>query len=167
MADSSLNRKIETKEIKYLTVPPLEKESFEYVIPAIAYYNLVSAIPRGMVCSYDDIMTCLNKAYGKDSLEIQRDRNAVELYVNESFPYWRVVSQRGYLIDNIYCSSESQKEKLETDGIKVNQIGEKHSYRVDDFEHCRFDVSICRITVIKTDEELLEQYQKAKDATKD
>lgn len=154
-------------DIKYIVIPPLEKESFEYVIPGIAYYNIVSAIPRGMVCPYEDIMDCLNKAYGKDSLRVKRDRNAVELYVNESFPYWRVVSQRGYLIDNIYCSSDSQKEKLEADGIKVNQMGEKHSYRVDDFKHCRFDMNCFKITVMKTDKEIFEEYQKAKDTLND
>lgn len=156
----SVNRENNYQEIKYVIVPPLEEESFKYVFPAIAYYNLVSAIPRGMVCPYEDIIDCLNNAYGKDSLDMKRDRNAIELYVRESFPYWRVVSKRGYLIDNIYYSSESQKEKPETDGIKVNQIGEKHSYRVDDFENCRFDINHFWITVMKTDKEIFEQYQK-------
>ena len=45
--------------------------------------------------TYEDIMDCLSKAYGKDSLNVKRDYNDIELYINESFPYWRVVSQRG------------------------------------------------------------------------
>ena len=153
-------------EIKYVIVPPVEEESFEYVIPSIAYYNLVSSIPKGMVCPYEDIMDCLNKAYGKDSLKIKGDRNTVEFYVNESFPYWRVVSQRGYLIDNIYCSRDTQKEKLEAEGVKVDQIGEKYSYRVNEFANRRFDVNCFKITVMKTDKELFEQFQEAKDAIK-
>lgn len=145
-------------ETKYVIVPPLEEESFEYVISSIAYYNLVSAIPKGRVCPYEDIMGCLNKAYGKDSLETKRECNAVEFYINKSFPYWRVVSQRGYLIDNIYCSKDTQKEKLEAEGIKINQIGDKNSYRVDEFVNHRFDVNCFKITVMKTDKELFEQY---------
>ena len=109
-------------------------------------------------------MDCLNKAYGKASLNVKRDYNDIELYVNESFPYWRVVSQRGYLIDNKYCSSESQKKKLEADGIIVIQNGEKHSYRVDAFKNCRFDINCVKITVMKTDKKFFEEYQKAKDA---
>lgn len=91
----SVNQENNYQEIKYVIVPPLEEESLKYVIPTIAYYNLVSVIPRGMVCPYEDIMDCLSKAYGKASLNVKRDYNDIELYINESFPYWRVVSQRG------------------------------------------------------------------------
>ena len=156
--NTTLKSKTENTEIKYIIVPPLEEENLEYVIPSIAYYNLVSAIPKGMVCTYDDLINCLRKAYGIDSLEISRDRNRVELYINDSFPYWRVVSQRGYLNDNIYCSRETHKKKLEADGIKVVQIGEKDSFRVDEFEHSRFDVNCFKITVMKTEQAIVEQF---------
>lgn len=159
---TTLKSNKENTEIKYIIVPPLEKENLEYVIPSIAYYNLVSAIPKEMVCTYEDIINCLRKAYGIDSLELSRDRNIVELYINDSFPYWRVVSQRGYLIDNIYCSRETHKDKLEADGIKVIQVCGKDSFRVDEFEHYRFDVNCFKITVMKTEKEIVEQFNQFK-----
>lgn len=147
----------EKPEIKYVILPPIEIQGIEYAIPSIAYYNLVSAIPRGMVCTDDELMACLRKAYGRDSLEIKTDRNSVELYSRDSFPFWRVVSQRGYLINSFYCSKERQKELLEAENIKINKTGENESYRVDEFEYCRFDINNFKISVMKTDKQILEQ----------
>ena len=155
-----LNKGNQKPEIKYVMIPPVEKESFVYVIPALAYYTLVSAIPGGMVCTDDELMSCLRKAYGMDSLEIRRDYNSVEMYANDSFPYWRVVSQRGYLINSIYSSKENQKRKLEAEGIRICKVGENESYRVDEFEYCHFDVNHFAITVLKTGKQIFEQYQK-------
>lgn len=147
----------EKPEIKYVILPPIEIQGIEYAIPSIAYYNLVSAIPRGMVCTDDELMACLRKAYGRDSLEIKTDRNSIELYSRDSFPFWRVVSQRGYLINSFYCSKERQKELLEAENIKINKTGENESYRVDEFEYCRFDINNFKISVMKTDKQILEQ----------
>ncbi len=151
----------DTPEIKSVILPPIETQGIdEYVIPSIAYYNLVAAIPRGMVCTDDELMSCLRKAYGVGSIEIKTDRNSVELYADDCFPFWRVVSQKGYLINSFYCSKEKQKEKLEGEGIKINRIGENESYRVDEFEYRRFNVSNFRITVLKTDKQILEQLER-------
>lgn len=150
----------ETPEPKYVILPPIETEGLTYAIPSHAYYLLVSAIPRGMVCTDDEIMECLRKAYGKENLEIKTDYNSVQFYINDSFPYWRVVSQHGHLLNSIYCSKEGQKEKLKAEGINVNKIGSNDSYRVDEFEYCRFDVNNFKITVMKTEKEILEQFKK-------
>lgn len=147
----------EKPEVKSVILPPIETQGIEYVIPSVAYYNLVSAIPRGMVCTDDELMACLRKAYGMDFLEIKMDRNSVELYSKDSFPFWRVVSQKGYLINSFYCSKEKQKEKLVGEGIKINKVGENESYRVDEFEYRRFDINNFKVTVLKTDKQILEQ----------
>ena len=113
-----------------------------------------------MVCTDDEIMDCLRKAYGKENLEIKTDYNSVQFYINDTFPYWRIVSQQGYLINSIYCSKEGQNEKLKAEGVLVNIIGNNDRYRVDEFEYCRFDVNNFKITVMKTEKEILEQFKK-------
>lgn len=150
----------EAPEIKYVILPPIETEGLTYAIPSHAYYLLVSAIPRGMVCTDDEIMDCLRKAYGKENLEIKTDYNSVQFYINDTFPYWRIVSQQGYLINSIYCSKEGQKEKLKSEGVIVKKIGNNERYCVDEFEYCRFDVNNFKITVMKTEKEILEQFKK-------
>jgi len=146
-------------EAKHIILPPIETQGISYVIPSVAYYTLVSAIPEGMVCTDDDIMACLRKVYGNESLEIKTDRNSVELYANDSFPYWRVVSQKGYLFNSFYCSKEKQKEKLESEGVKINKVGENESYRINEFEYNRLDINTFKITILKTDKEILEQFE--------
>lgn len=149
----------EKSEIKYVVLPPIETQGLTYAIPSLAYYNLVATIPRGMVCTDDDLIAGLRKAYGMDSLEVKHDLDSVELYSNNSFPYWRVVSQRGYLINSFYCSKDRQKALLEEEGVRINKIGENESYRVDEFEYRRFDISNVKITLRKTGEQMLEQFK--------
>lgn len=149
----------EKPETKHIVLPPIETQGMNYAIPSLAYYSLIAAIPRGMVCTDDDIMTSLRKAYGMDFLEIKTDRGSVELYINNLFPYWRVVSQRGYLINSFYCSKDRQKELLEKEGVRIKKVDENESYRVDEFEYCRFDINNFKITVLKTVQQIYEQYK--------
>ena len=72
----------------------------------------------------------------------------MQFYINDTFPYWRIVSQQGYLINSIYCSKEGQKEKLKSEGVIVKKIGNNERYCVDEFEYCRFDVNNFKITVL-------------------
>lgn len=97
---------------QHLILPPIGKRGLNHAIPEYAYFLVVSAIPEGMICSDDDIMSCLRAAYGNSKLEIKPDKNSFSLYLENSFPYWRVVSQRGYLINSIYSSKEKQKKCL-------------------------------------------------------
>ena len=103
----------------YLVLPPVEKMGLEYAIPQYAYFLLISEIPQGMLCTDDSVMSCLRAAYGSNTLEIKPDKNSFSLYLENSFPYWRVVSQRGYLINSIYSSKEKQKELLEKEGFNI------------------------------------------------
>lgn len=115
---------------------------------------------RGMVCTSDDIVAYLRKAYGNDSLEIKTDGNSVKMYANKAFPYWCVVSQRGYLINSFYCSKERQMELLKNEGVTVICVGENESYRVDEFEYRRFPIVKFKITVMKTMHQMLDEFQK-------
>jgi hypothetical protein len=69
-----LNKGNQKPEPKYVILPPIETEGLTYAIPSHAYYLLVSAIPRGMVCTDDEIMECLRKAYGKDAYSVEIER---------------------------------------------------------------------------------------------
>lgn len=104
-------------------------------------------------------MSCLRKSYGVGAIELKTDRNSVELYSNDRFPFWRVVSQKGYLINSFYCSKERQKDKLEGEGVKINKVGENESYRVEEFDYRRFNTNYFKITVLKTDKQIYEQFK--------
>lgn len=151
----------EEPEIKHVIIPPVTTQGLEFAIPSLAYYNLVSAIPRGMVCTDDDIMQCLRSAYGRGALEIKNDMFNVNLYYDYCFPFWRVVSAKGYLINCLYYSKDLHKKLLEEDGVKISQVGKNESFRVDDFIHRRFDINNFKITVMKTEEQILQQLQEA------
>lgn len=60
-------------------------------------------------------------------------------------PYWRIVSQRGYLIDlgnGRYSSKESQKSRLEREGHAVVRPNpEKRMYRVPNYKASLFDLN--------------------------
>ena len=150
----------EPPEIKRIILPPIETQGIEYAIPSLAYYTLVSAIPRGMVCSDDDLMACLRKAYGMDGLEIKTDLNSAQMHIDECFPFWRVVSQRGYLVNHFYCSKEKQREFLEQEGVAVIKVGENESYRVDELEYLKYNIRNFKITLLKNDKEIMEQFSK-------
>lgn len=150
----------EPAEVKYIVLPPIETQGLTYAIPALAYYTLISAIPRGMVCSDDDLISCLRKAYGMDVLEIKRDMTGAQMHINECFPFWRVVSPRGYLVNQFYCSKERQLKYLEQEGIEIIKVGNVESYRVDEFESRKYDTANFRITVLQTEKQLLEQFSK-------
>ena len=149
----------ESPEVKHIVLPPIETQGMEYAIPSLAYYTLVSAIPSGMVCSGDDLMACLRKAYGMDGLEIKTDHNSAEIYMNDAFPFWRVVTESGNLINHFFCSKDKQRAYLEEEGVKIVQIGEQERYHVDDFQYRKFDTANLSITVLKTDKQLLEQFK--------
>lgn len=146
-------------EIKRIILPPIETQGLSYAIPSASYYFLVSSIPRGKVCADDDLMECLYKAYGVSAPEIKADHNSAALYLSEAFPYWRVVSQKGYLFNTQFCSRKKQKDLLEKDGVEVQKIGESESYRVSEFEYRKFDINDFKITVMQTEKQLLEQFK--------
>lgn len=149
----------EPPETKHIILPPLAKQGLTYAIPAMAYYTLISAIPRGMVCSDDDLMACLRAAYG-ERLELERDINSAELYMNDSFPFWRVVSAEGYLVNHFFCSKEKQLQCLKSEGVEVAQIGEQERFRVVDYIFRKYNTAKFKLTILKTDQQIVEQYMK-------
>lgn len=147
----------EPPEVKHIVLPPLGKEGMYYVIPAMAYYALVSAIPRGMVCSDDDLMVCLRKAYGKDGLEIESDLNSASLYWNDRFPFWRVVSTDGNLVNHIFCSKEKQQRLLEQEGVTVIKSETQDRFHVEDYKYRKFDIANVKVTIVKSQQQFLTE----------
>lgn len=141
---------------QHLILPPIEKMGLEYAIPQYAYFLVVSSIPEGMICSDDDIISCLREAYGNSSLEIKPDKNCFSLYLENSFPYWRIVSQRGYLVNSIYSSKEKQKELLIEEGFHIKQM-QDGGIMVEDYNLYMFDLNELQITVMKSDEQIAEE----------
>lgn len=141
---------------QHLILPPIEKMGLGYAIPQYAYFLIVSAIPEGMICSDDDIMSCLRAAYGNNSLEVKPDKNSFSLHLENSFPYWRVVSQRGYLINSIYSSKEKQKEMLIKEGFQIKQM-QGEGIMVEDYNLYMFDLNELQITVMKSTEQIAEE----------
>lgn len=141
---------------QHLILPPIEKMGLEYAIPQYAYFLVVSSIPEGMLCSDDDIMSCLRTAYGNNSLEVKPDNNSLSLHIENSFPYWRVVSQRGYLINSIYSSKEKQKELLLKEGFQIIQA-QGEGMIVEDYNLYMFDLNELQITVMKSAEQNAEE----------
>lgn len=140
---------------KPLILPPIENMGLEYAIPQYAYFLLISEIPQGMLCTDDSVMSCLRAAYGSNTLEIKPNKNSFSLYLENLFPYWRVVSQRGYLINSIYSSKERQKEMLEREGLKII-TGD--GLKVENYKSYIYDLSKLQITVLKSDEQIAKKF---------
>lgn len=146
---SFVGKETDKPEKKYVLFEPIVEWRDQKFIPCLSYYTLVSAIPRGMVCTGDAIMKKMRDAYGVQSLEIKTDLNCVEMHTDDCFPYWRVVAEDGYLVHSPFCSKEKQKEKLEQEGIVVTQINDM-GLCVDDFSFCEFDLNNVSVTVHDT-----------------
>ena len=112
-----------------------------------------------MVCSDDEIWTTLRRAYNLERADVSTNLNAIDLHAYEKFPYWRVISQRGYLIDTIYSSKENQKKHLEKEGHNIQKIGENESYRVMDYKDTHFDMNKLIITVMKGNKQILSSFK--------
>lgn len=107
------------KQRPYLVLPPIDKNGEDNAISQYAYFLLVSAIPYGKVCSVDDVLKCLREVYRDESLEIKLDENSFCLYSKFSFPYWRIVSANGSLLNNVYSSKQRQKSYSKTKDLRL------------------------------------------------
>ena len=92
-------------------------------------------------------MECLAKAYGKEDLEIERYPLATKDMLDEKYPVWRIVSQRGHLQNA--CGKETQRAKLEAEGHTIVQPDpEKDAYIVENYKDCLFDFNSLQITYL-------------------
>lgn len=132
---------------KHVVLPPLIKTMGRYKYPYHAVIMLICEIPAGQITTEKALMECLAKAYGKADLEIERYPLATKDMLDEKYPVWRVVSQRGHLQNA--CGKETQKVKLEAEGHTIVQLDpKKDAYIVENYKDYLFDFSSLKITYL-------------------
>lgn len=138
---------MKNKDRKHVVLPPLIKTMGRYKYPYHAVIMLICEIPAGQIATEKALMECLAKAYGKADLEIERYPLATKDMLDEKYPVWRIVSQRGHLQNA--CGKETQKAKLEAEGHTIVQPDpEKDAYIVQNYKDCLFDFSFLNITYL-------------------
>ena len=138
---------MKNKDRKHVVLPPLIKTMGRYKYPYHAVIMLICEIPAGQIATEKALMECLAKAYDKADLEIERYPLATKDMLDEKYPVWRIVSQRGHLQNA--CGNETQKVKLEAEGHTIVQPDpEKDAYIVENYKDCMFDFSSLKITYL-------------------
>lgn len=108
---------------------------------------LICEIPSGQIATEKALMECLAAAYGKSGLEMERCLTAVKDMLEEKYPYWRLVSQRGHLLS--VFGKDTQRAKLEAEGHAVIQPDpDKDSYIVENYKEHLYDFGLLSITCL-------------------
>lgn len=143
-----------SRDKKCLILPPIKINPCQRLVPWSAYYMIMSEVPKGKVVIEDDVTALMEKLYG-GAFEFEADNNRVSLFSSHAFPYWRMISKKGHLI-NIRCVMDKlqQKELLEGDGLVIKKIGESESYIVENYKERLFDLNQLCITVMYSEEEI-------------
>ena len=146
---------------KYVVLEPMQKPLHSVKAPCYpysAYCALVCEIPYGMIATDTDIMACLGKVYGIDGLEVEdvhtesRDKN------NAIYPYWRIVSERGHLLNS---TNKGHRKLLVDEGFEIYEPNpDCDSYAVRDYTKKKFDFSSLNISVRTDPKEYLKEVEK-------
>ena len=153
----------QTMNQKHVVLPPIKVDNGgRYVFPWHAYVMLACEIPAGKVASDGDLMKCLIAAYGVE-LPVEQALADPEMRIKEVYPYWRVVSERGHIYR--LNRGDVALEKLRAEGVEVKEPRpEIDSYVVQNFKEKKFDFSCLKVTVLKTDKEIMEKLIQHKDS---
>lgn len=138
---------------KYVVLPPVKVDmGGNYVFSWHAYMMLVCEIPAGKVASVEDIMKCLTDAYGVE-LPLEHTSADVDMRLQEFYPYWRVVSERGHIHNS--NKSTDDLNKLRSEGIEILEPNpEVDSLIVKSFSDKKFAFSSLKISILETDVEV-------------
>lgn len=132
---------------KQVVLPALVKMAGRYQYPYHAVIMLICEIPSGRIATEKALLECLAAAYGKSGLEMERCPTAVKDMLEEKYPYWRLVSQRGHLLS--VCGKDTQRAKLEAEGHTILQPDpDKDSYIVENYKEHLFDFGLLSITCL-------------------
>lgn len=134
---------------KYVVLEPMKKPVDSVLAPCYpysAYCALICEIPYGMIATDKDLMDCLGKAYGIDGLEVEDVWSESRDKSNAIYPYWRIVSERGHLLNS--KGKEDPNNPLRKEGHEIYQPSpERDSYVVRDYSNKKFDFSCLNISV--------------------
>ncbi len=111
-------------------------------VPSAVVEYIIRQIPAGKITRREDIQQFLQTAYGCERVELEHESVMLSLY-DESFPYWRVVGNRGFLPSRSrFYSDQIMAEKLKNDGLSISMGGPKKAlYKVDNYQDHLFDFS--------------------------
>ena len=99
-------------------------------------------VPAGKITRWEDMNEFLGTLYGRKFSELPNAHFPYADYDGNSIPYWRVVSKYGVLNDDLRCSKDTQKRKLEEEGLIIVQRGSiEGSFKVDKYKSFLFDYS--------------------------
>ncbi len=101
------------------------------------YIEMLCKVPAGQITRSDDIENYLAKVHGVERVTIHH-RPIANI---DGIPFWREVSTRGMLQDSAFrCTRETQKKKLEAEGLVIVPCGAyQRSLRVDHYRDFLFD----------------------------
>lgn len=108
----------DTKLPSYEYIPA--KPSFQ--VTAKEYLDLVCQVPAGRITRNEEINDFLAKRHNVERVEIEY-MSPLDNPFLEGIPWWRVVSSRGMLFDQLFHPREEQKEMLEKDGLSIVPCG--------------------------------------------
>lgn len=149
---------------KHVVLPPVKVDmGGNYVFPWHAYIMMACEIPAGKVASIDDIIQCLTDVYGVE-LPLEHSLSDLDMRLKESYPYWRVVSERGHIHNS--NKSSSDLDKLRAEGIEIKEPRpEIDSLVVQNFKDKKFTFSDLKISVLETDKDILKKLQQYPNGT--
>ena len=112
-------------------------------IPYGEYLDLLKQVPAGKITRRIDIENFLMAKYHAERIELT---GLVTEYPQWSeLPFWRAVSDRGFLQEHMFCSKERQEEKLIDEGLKIVSCGAHgRSLKVENYQQYLFDFSVTR-----------------------
>lgn len=92
------------------------------IIPMKEYLDTICQVPEGRITRNEEIEAFLAKKHSVERVTIEY----TTMLLNplwEGIPWWRVVSSRGMLYNQLLHSREEQKLMLEKDGLRVVPCG--------------------------------------------
>ena len=107
-------------------------------VPYAVYINLLRVVPKGRLTRYvRNQLSAENIEFTCDALET---RKIFECYAQGEIPFWRVVSERGFLTDSMNCSRDRQEKLLNEERFTITESGAgNRSLRVENYKEYLFD----------------------------
>lgn len=104
------------------------------------YIELLRRVPSGKITRHEDITKYLAKKYNVPRVEIVGQR-PLQAAFNKEYPYWRVVTSRGFLCEDRFLHTvEEQKILLEAEGHTVIFGGARgKSLKVENYTAVLYD----------------------------
>ena len=112
-------------------------------VPRTVYCELVEQIPVERLIRYSDIEKYLMKIYQAERIEFTGYMYDYPNWLD--LPYWRIVSERGFLQDTSLCSRERQENKLIEEGLTLVPCGKDgRSLKVENYKELLFNLDVLR-----------------------